>query len=535
MTIDSIERDYKRFESAQRRKANVAELYEEAMSYAIQNRETFNKQTEGSKNQNEGQVFDSTAPQAVSKFASNLQSSLVPPMKTWIKLQPGEAVPKQNQNQAAVQLEDIGKALFRNLQNSNFDTQISEAFHDLAAGTGALLVQPGTRSNPFTFVAVPMAQLWLEEVADGRVGAVFRRHEVAGRGIRDVWKDAILPPGLAKMIDEKPDDKIQLIEMTLPERVKILQKGENGRLSYVDVDGYRYTVLAIYEGKTRIVERKQRSNPWVVFRWSVVPGEVYGRGPLLQALADIKTLNKTKELTLKNAAMAIAGAWSVVDDGVINVNTIKIYPGAKIPVSSNEGGALGPTIKRLEAGGNFDVSQLIIQELKRSINEMLFADPLGPIDLPVKSATEVSLRQQELAKRIGSAFGRLQYELIAPLINRLLHIMEELGLIDLQSYRVDGQVIAIQHISPLAMAQDEEQLMAIMRYAQFMRETFGPELALMMMDPQKLGESIGKLLNVPTELLPSAEQWQQVKSNVINMASALAQRNGQVQQPGMAA
>jgi hypothetical protein len=38
-----------------------------------------------------------------------------------------------------------------------------------------------------------------------------------------------------------------------------------------------------------------------------VAGEIYGRGPLLTALPDIKTLNKTLELLLKNASLAVAG------------------------------------------------------------------------------------------------------------------------------------------------------------------------------------------------------------------------------------
>ena len=131
----------------------------------------------------------------------------------------------------------------------------------------------------------------------------------------------------------------------------------------------------------------------------------------VNALPDIKTLNKTKELVLKNGSLAVSGAYTVVDDGIINVNNVKVQPGALIPVSSNAGGVAGPTIAPLTNGSRFDAGQLIIQDLQNAINEALFANPLGPIDLPVKTATEVALRQQELSQRIGAAFGRLQFEL----------------------------------------------------------------------------------------------------------------------------
>ncbi|MGB0405500.1 MAG: portal protein, partial [Fusobacterium sp.] len=37
------------------------------------------------------------------------------------------------------------------------------------------------------------------------------------------------------------------------------------------------------------------SNPFIAFRWSKASGEVYGRGPLINALAAIKTCNITVE------------------------------------------------------------------------------------------------------------------------------------------------------------------------------------------------------------------------------------------------
>ncbi len=54
-----------------------------------------------------------------------------------------------------------------------------------------------------------------------------------------------------------------------------------------------------------------------------VAGEIYGRGPVITALPDIKTLNKVKELVLKNASLAIAGVYTAADDGVLNPNTIR--------------------------------------------------------------------------------------------------------------------------------------------------------------------------------------------------------------------
>lgn len=525
---DSVTQDLNRFETAKSRKTQIEITYREALQYSAPQRDTFYDTVEGAKRDNADVVFDSTAQDALAKFVSNIQSRLVPPMKTFVKLQVGPGVDPTAKEQAAAALENITTLMFTHLQNSNFDIQIAESFNDLALGTGALLLQAGTKAKPFNFVSVPLSQLWLEEAYDGKVGAAFRKYTLAYRAIEQTWPDAKISEEMRQKITASPDEKLELIEMTIPEKVRIRQRDENGRFQWVVVDGFRYTVVDP-NSKERLVKRLQRSSPWIIFRWSILPGEVYGRGPLLLALADIKTLNKAKELTLKNGAMAIAGAWTVRDDGVVNVNTMKIYPGAKIPVESNaDGGMLGPSIRRLDMAGDFDVSTLIIKELQNAVRSILFSDPMGPIDLPVKSATEVSLRQQELASRIGSSFGRLQYELLAPLVNRMLHILEELELVDLQNYRVDGNVIAIRHVSPLAMSQDEETLMSMLRYAEFMSKTFGPQAALTLIKPQQFGSKVGELLHVPADMIPSEEEWKKFQQVLMQIAaSQMMQPQGQ--------
>lgn len=508
----------KRFKAAQKRKSNWEDTYEEALEFFTPQFETFTTQQKGSDERGQGRIFDSTGESSIQKFVSNLQSSLVPPMKRWIQLKPGKEV-QGDVEEAAKALEDITDILFSHLSNSNFDTQVAESFFDLAVGTGALMVQKGDRNNPFRFTAAPLNEIYTEEGAHSRVNAVFRKFKMPHRVIELTWPDAKISRELQDQITTNPDKEIELIESTIPAKVKVTQKSTGKK---IEVDGYKYIVMDA-KGNEKLVERDSESSPWVIFRWAVRPGEIYGRGPALQALSDVKTINKTKELILKNGSMAVAGAYTVADDGIINVRNIRIKPGALIPVSDNPGGVRGPTIAPLPRTGDFNVGQLILQDLKTSINEMMFADPLGPVDLPVKTATEVAIRQQELAKRIGSAFGRLQFELITPLINRLLFILEDLDLINLNDFRVDGRFISIEHISPLAQAQDQEELVSIERMLGLLGQTFGPQLALMMLQPSELVSEIQELLNVRRDITAPPEQIQAMIQNILSQ--------GQQEQP----
>ena len=80
------------------------------------------------------------------------------------------------------------------------------------------------------------------------------------------------------------------------------------------------------------------SNPFICFRWSKCAGEVYGRGPLINALSSIKTTNLTIQLILENAQMSISGIYQMEDDGVINPDTINLVPGTIIPKAMGSAG-----------------------------------------------------------------------------------------------------------------------------------------------------------------------------------------------------
>ena len=159
-----------------------------------------------------------------------------------------------------------------------------------------------------------------------------------------------------------------------------------------------------------LAEGRFLSSPFINFRWSKAPGEKYGRSPVMKALPDIKTANKVVELVLKNASIAVTGIWQVDDDGVINPANIKLVPGTIIPKAVGSAG-----LTPLEAPGRFDVSELVLDQVRARIRRALLVDQLGQVDGPRMTATEVLERAAEMARLLGATYGRLQSELLTPL------------------------------------------------------------------------------------------------------------------------
>jgi hypothetical protein len=482
-----VEEIVRRAEVAQRRKDLFEDLYRDAYEFALPQRQLYGYWEGNSQgNKKMTRVFDSTAITSTQRFANRLQSGIFPPQRKWCRLEPGTDIPADRTAQAQAVLDAYNDKMFAVLKQSNFDIAIGEFLLDLAVGTAGMLVQPGDDVQTINFIPVPMFLIAYEEGANGQVDKIFRRMRMKGEAITQQWRDAEIPVDVAQRIEQKPTDEVELLEATLydPER---------GDWCYHVVDKTT---------KQELVYRRTNTNPWVIARYMKVAGEIYGRGPLLTALPDIKTLNKTLELLLKNASLAVAGVYTAADDGVLNPQTVKLLPGAIIAVARN-GGPQGESLKPLPRSGDFNVSQIVINDLRQNIKRVLLDESLPPDNMSARSATEVVERMKELAQNLGSAFGRLINETMVPLVGRILGVMDEKGMIDLP-LRVNGLEVKVSPVAPLAMAQNMEEVNAIMQFMQI-TATMGNEGQLAI----KAGDAIdfiGDKLGVPAIVRTTAAE-----------------------------
>ena len=141
---------------------------------------------------------------------------------------------------------------------------------------------------------------------------------------------------------------------------------KNGML-YNPKDGKHHQVV-IYD-KSMLFTQEFNSKRLIVSRWHVTPGEVFGRGPIIQQLPDIRTVNKVKQFILENAAIQMAGIYTGVDDGVFNPHTVRIAPGVVIPVGSNM--SQNPSLAPLQRSGDLGLGGLILEDYSSLAQQLL--------------------------------------------------------------------------------------------------------------------------------------------------------------------
>jgi len=496
-----------RHEKALIRKEDFRNLYEEAYEFALPQRNLYDGHYDGkvggSKKMN--RVFDSTAISSTQRFANRMQSGIFPPQRKWCRLEPGPDIPEERNADAQAALDVYNERLFAALKQSNFDIAIGDFLLDLSVGTAVMMVQPGDDINPINFIPVPQYLVSIEEGANGQVDNVYRRMRIKGEAIQRQWPEAKIPSELQKKIDQKPTDEVELIEATVLDQ----KRGD-----------YCYHIIH-KESKTELLYKRMEYSPWVVSRYAKVAGEIYGRGPLITAMPDIKTLNKTLELLLKNASLAISGVYTAADDGVLNPNTVKIMPGAIIPVARN-GGPQGESLKALPRAGDFNVSQIVINDLRMNIKRTLLDESLPPDNMSARSATEVVERMKELSQNLGSAFGRLINETMIPLVSKMLQVMDQRGIIDLP-LKVNGLEIKISPVAPLAMAQNMDEVQNILQYAQIAQQA-GPQ-GQMAIKVDVMLDHIAEKLGIPQKLRPTPQERMMMQQQMAQQAQQMAQQN----------
>ncbi len=424
-------------------------------------------------------IYDATAADAAEQLAASLLAELTPPWSRWFGLAPGR--PAEGDNQAAIALEDAAETLQGHLDRSNFALEMHQAFLDLVvAGTGVLLVEeaPPGEASALRFTAVPLREAVLEEGPSGRLDTVYRAARLSEAALRERYPSAPLPPP-GQHDAEAPRHRV--IEAVWPDR-----------------SGTRFMAIAATDaGPVVLAEGRFSESPFIAFRWLKAPGETYGRGPVAKALPDIRTANKVVELVLKNASIAATGIWQADDDGVLNPATVRLEPGAIIPKAPGSAG-----LTPLAAPGNFDVSQLVLTDLRARIRGALLADRLGPQRHDNMTATEVLERAAETARLLGATYGRLQSELLTPLISRCLAILRRRG--EIPPLLLDGREAVLRYRSPLAQVQGRADAANTLLFLQAVR-AMGPE-ALAQIDLPAAARWLGRTLSAPAEvLLPPAQ------------------------------
>lgn len=479
----------KRLGAAKNNKKNWESHLDECYDYALPERSVVTKKARGSKVRTK--IFDDTAVEALEDYANRMSSQLVPAGSNWMKLASGSDIPKEQKDEVNIFLEESTETTFSHIHSSNFQSQVSEAFLDLGVSTGCLLVEPGDGiQSSLNFRSIPLPELICEKSSRGIIETVWREFKVPVKDIKENWPAAKLTATLEQTLQDKPETEIDLVEGI----VKVKDGEYQSVLMYPKEKDFLYNFLMDY-------------NPYVVFRESTMPGETYGRGRVMKQLNNIKTLNAMMEDYLKGLSVQANPMFTATDDGIINPSTIRIKPGAIIPVGSNDNA--NPTLRSLQVSSNPQLLEFAVRGLQDTIRKSFLSKPFGNIeDTPVRSATEMSMRNAELASASLASSSRIQSELLERIVSNCVNILKKAG--KLPDFRVNGREVKIKFVNPATRQQDESTLAAYSRFIEI-AQAFPPEMIMQNIKVDMIPEEIAQALGLPNKVVRTASEKMQIQ------------------------
>lgn len=442
-------------------------------------------------------IYDTTSKDALNMLAAALHALLTNPQSRWQDLRYEDA--ELNEIHEALQyLESVKERMDHAFTRpgSGFATQIAEVYQDIAGfGTGILFVEDDPGFGP-RFTAIPLAEIYIDVDSRGRIKAIFRKFKLKHWQAVEQFGDTALEK-ITEAAAKQPNDESEFVH-----HVRRRDTQLPGR---IDAAGMAWESMYISRKESKIVsEGGFHENPYLVGRWAVDAGEMYGRGPGNDALPEQKMLNAIWRTFIRNIEKATDPPLLVEHEGVMPGSQVRVTPSSQIVVQT-EGQA--EPVRYLESRAELNLSADLIQTRTTKIEKAFHSEIIKAFEDPRMTATQV-IELARLAQRLLSpVLGRMQEDLLSPLIERVFGILSRRRDFPMAPDFLQGRDLAIVYVSPVARAQKASEAQAIL-------DSFAAAQAIAQVDPSvmdnvDLDEAIRKIFEgngVPVSIVrPQAD------------------------------
>lgn len=475
------------------------------------------------------EIYDMTTALALEQGAAALETFLTPRTQRWHKLRStNEELNKLDAVKTFFEKATDVLFQFRNSPRARFASQMHEGWKSsLAYGNNCIQVidvPSGGTGYRYTHIGAT----WIDVDPDGVVDTIFHEYKLTAKAAVQRWKDDA-PKCAHDALKSSPYSEHTYLHAVMPN-----PDYEPGRASQKQMAFRAYEVSC--DDKKILEEGGYHELPYMWSRYTVNPAEVYGRGPAMLILPDIKTLQAMERVFLRSGQKVADPPLLVANDGVLGRGNKRINTAANRLIM----GGLSPTgqalIAPLQTGARLDVTMEMANGRRELIRKAFFLDvfEILVMDRVEMTATEALQRAREKGQLIAPIIGRQQSEMLGPMIERELKIAQRQGKLpplppELQE--AEGEY-EIEYESDATRMQKAEEVAAFPKTF----EAIGP---LIQVNPSLLEvfnapDAIRRVFEISggsTQLLRSAKEYEEIQEQA---AKAQQEAAAMEQAPGAA-
>ena len=464
-------------------------------------------------------IFDSSPIQAVELLAASLHGMLTNPSTPWFSLRFKDSS-LEMEDEAKLWLENATEVMYTAFNRSNFQQEIFELYHDLITfGTAAMFIQEDNE-DILKFSTRHINEIYIAEDDKGKIDTVYRKFKISARAAIQQFGNAV-SVDIQSHIKKDPYNEIEILHVVYPRSDFNPKKKDTNNMPFESV------YIEMKNGNELSVSGFQEF-PFVVPRYLKASHEIYGRSPAMTALPDVKMLNEMSKTTIKAAQKQVDPPLLVPDDGFLL--PVRTVPGGLNFYRSGTRDRIEP----LNIGANNPLGLNMEEQRRTAIRNVFYVDQLLMQQGPQMTATEVIQRNEEKMRLLGPVLGRLQSELLKPMIDRCFNILFRREQFAPAPDFLSGQDIEIEYVSPLAKAQKSSELSSITRGIEILGSLANVAPVFDYINFDALVKHVADLVGVPQKVLKLQSQVNAEREQAAQQQQQMAQMQ-QLQQVAQAA
>jgi hypothetical protein len=512
---------FKRFDKLKSQRQNWEAHWQEVADYMMPRKADVTK-TRSKGDKRTELIFDSSPLQALELLAASLHGMLTNPSTPWFALRFKEE-DMDGEDEAKEWLESATDVMYAAFNRSNFQQEIFELYHDLITfGTAAMFIDED-EEDLLKFSTRHINEMYIAENDKGKIDTIFRKFKLSARSAYQKFGDKASANILMKN-QKDPYEEVEILHVVYPRSDFNPKKQDKSNMPYA-------SVYMDYASGDELSVSGYKEFPFVVPRYLKASHEIYGRSPAMTALPDVKMLNEMSKTTIKAAQKQVDPPLLVPDDGFI------------LPVRTVPGGlnfyraGTRDRIEPLNIGANNPLGLNMEEQRRNAIRDVFYVNQLMMQQGPQMTATEVIQRNEEKMRLLGPVLGRLQSELLKPLIDRAFNILLRKNQFRPAPDFLSGKDIEIEYVSPLAKAQKSTELQSIMRAIEIMGSLSNVAPVFDHINMDKLVRHLADIVGVPQKILKPQSQLnaerqqkeqQQQQMMQMQQLQQVAQAGGQI-------
>jgi len=465
-------------------------------------------------------IFDGTAIHSLELLASSLHGMLTSSVNRWFALRFKETAVNEN-DEAREWLENVLDKMYIAISRSNFQQEVFETYFDLIAfGTSCLQIEED-KDDIIRFSSRHIKEIYISEDAKGMVNCIYRRFKMSAKATVEKFGIDNISLKTLNTFKKTPFDDIDLVHVVKPRDIYNPQKMDQQNMPFT-------SIYFEYDSGHIISQGGFKEFPYVVPRYLKASNELYGRSPGMNALPDVKVLNKMVEVGMKAAQKQVDPPLLVPDDSMLM--PIRMSPGS---INYYRSGSRD-RIETLNIGANNPLGLNMEEQRRQAISQTFHVDQLLITENRNMTATEVVQRNEEKMRILGPVLGRLQSELLQPMIIRIFNIMLRNNLLPEAPEILLNQEIDVEYVSPMAQAQRGQELSSIVRGLELFGQIGQVAPVNDYIDPQGLVKHLIKILGLPARMIRSDSEVEEIAQQKAEAQQQQMQMQEQMAQSEMA-